>query len=443
MQKLGVVKKFVIIFGLVACLGFGFMSYNVVTSCDAQAQVCTCGSLCTFIGAPTAALFQVFATPITSGIVLATGYLIGYWVYAMEVGFALSVGEKIWEVSQNQVGWWDTFWYYNLRPAMMDMTDQLTTMDKHQDLQLAKFADVQNMNRTALSAMQQDIASHRELRPGENVCQAGTVSGGLGRAAAFGRAYEAAASAAKAPETGNAVGTPGAQGNAARQRVVWNDYVAEYCDPNENGGFSGCAAAGANVGRDIDVTGEVFEKDTIDLKDPAIEKIINDLLRNIAEPRVREPIQPEVANAGGAKGQEQFLAGESYKAKRNVIHDALYFVVSRRAPATAAKEFLDPMRTAAGVDGAYLSDNPSRNEIMQVMMSERFHTGTYSVQQIDNPENNEREMVIQQAFQAIHMQDQLDILDRYGLLLAAELSESIRGSKSLQQKQDEKPTGGP
>lgn len=443
MQKLGVVKKFVIIFGLIACLGFSFLSYNVVTSCDANAQVCTCGSLCTFIGAPTAALFQVFATPITSGIVFATGYLIAYWVYAMEVGFALSVGQKIWEVSQNQIAWWDTFWYYNLRPAMMDMTDQLSTMDKHQDLQLAKFADVQNMGRTGLAAMQQDISSHRELRPGENVCQAGSVAGGMGRAAAFGRAYEAAASAAKAPETGNAVGTPGAQGNAARQRVIWNDYVAEYCDPNENGGFSGCAAAGANVGRDIDVAGEVFEKDTINLKDPATEKIVNDLLRNIAEPRVREPMQPETANNGGAKGQEQFLAGESYKAKRNVIHDALYFVVSRRAPATAMKEFLDPMRTAAGVDAAYLSDNPSRNEIMQVMMSERFGTGTYSVDQVDNPENNEREMVIQQAFQAIHMQDQLDLLDRFGLLLAAELSETIRGSKSLQQKQDEKPTGGP
>lgn len=442
MQKLGVVKKFIAIFGIIACLGLAFMSYNVVTSCEAQAQ-CSCGTQCTYIGAPTAALFQVFGTPITSGIIFATGWLTGYWVFAMEVGFALSVGEKIWEVSQNQIAWWDTFWYYNLRPAMMDMTDQLSTMDKHQDLQLAKFADVQNMNRTALSAMKQDLASHRELRPGENVCQAGSVAGGMGRAAAFSRAYEAAVSGAKATETGNAVGTPGAQGNAQRQRAVWADYVAEYCDPTENAGASGCAAAGPNAGRDIDVAGEVFEKDTIDLKDPDTNKIVNDLLRNIAEPRVRNPLPAGAANNGGAVGQEQFLKGESYKAKRNAVHGALHFVVARRAPGTAMKEFLDPMRTAAGVDAAYLSPNPSRNEVMQVMMSERFGTGTYSVDQVDNPQNNAREMVIQQAFQAIHWQDQLDLLDRFSLLLAAELSESVRGAKSLQPKAEEKPTGGP
>lgn len=439
MQKLGVVKKFIVIFGLVACLGLTFLSYNVVTSCDANAQVCTCGTICTYAGAPSAALAQIFASPITSGITFATAYLIGYFVWAMETGFLMSVAEKIFEVSRNQRDWWDTFWYYNLRPAMMDMTDQLSVMDKQQDLGLAKFADVENMNRTNLAMMKQDIASHRELRPGENVCQAGTVAGGMGRAAAFSRAYEAAASAAMAPRTGNARGTPGAQGNASNQSVRWQRYVADYCDPTENAGNAGCAAAGTFVGRDIDVAGEIFMKDTVDLKDPDTKRIIDDLILNIAEPRVREPVQPETANTGGAKGAEQVMIGESHKAKRQAVHDALYHVVARRAPGTAMKEFLDPMRTAAGVDAVYFSPNPSRNEVMQVMMSERFGTGTYSVDQVDNPENNEREMVIQQAFQAMQMVDQLDILDRYQLVLAAEISEKVRGSKSLLENTDDRP----
>lgn len=453
MQKLGVVKKFVIIFSLIAMLGAGFITMNVMTSCKANAQVCTCGTICTYVGMPTAGLTQVFASPITSGVLFATTYLSIYYAWAMETGFGLSVAEKIYEVSQNQIDWWDTFWYYNLRPAMMDMTDQLVTMDKHQDVQMGKFADVQNMNRTNRDMMRQDIASHRELRPGENICQAGTVAGGMTRAAVFSRTYAANAPAAAAPRTGNAVGSSGAQGSGPEQLVRWTKYVNDYCDPTENSGASGCTTPGPFVGRDIDVSGEVFMKDTIDLKDADTERIVNDLIQNIAEPRVREPIPEGAVETGSAKGQEQVMIGESYKAKRQSVYDALYFVVARRAPGSRSGEFLEQMRgiaagasgdTAggAGVDPAYFApnQNPSRNEIMQVMMAERFRTGTYSVDQVDNPENNGREMVVQQAFMAMQLTDQLDLMDRYAVMLAAEVSENVRASKSLLENTDDRPT---
>ncbi|HYD18809.1 MAG TPA: hypothetical protein VEF76_10060 [Patescibacteria group bacterium] len=453
MQKLGVVKKFLIVFSLIAMLGIGFVTMNVMTSCKAEAQVCTCGTLCTYIGMPTAALTQIMATPITSGVAIATAYLSVYYAWAMETGFGLSVAQKIYEVSNNQIDWWDTFWYYNLRPAMMDMTDQLVTMDKHQDLQMGKFNDVQNLNRTNRDMMKQEIASHRELRPGENVCQAGTISGGMNRAAVLGRTYAAAAPAAKAPRTGNAKGTAAAQGSATEQRQNWAQYVSKYCDPQENAGASGCTTAGTLAGRDIDVSGEVFQKDTIDLKDPNTKMVIDDMIQQIAEPRVREPIPEGAVTTGSAKGQEQVLIGESYKAKRQSIYDALYFVVARRAPGSKTGEFLEQLRGVAagvsgptaggaGVDPAYFApnQNPSRNEIMQVMMAERFRTGTYNVDQVDNPENNGREMVVQQAFQAMQMSDQLDLMDRYAVMLAAEVSENVRASKSLLENTDDRPT---
>lgn len=87
------------------------------------------------------------------------------------------------------------------------------------------------------------------------------------------------------------------------------------------------------------------------------------------------------------------------------------------------------MRKAAGIKDGLISDNPSHNEIMQAMMSERFRTGKYASGQVDEPENNQREMIIQTAFQLMQMSDQLDLMDRYSLMLAGQVGDQIKRSK--------------
>ena len=438
MQKLGFIKKFILVFGLLACLGAAFVSMNVMTSCDAGAQ-CTCGNQCTYIGAPTLALTQIEAEPTQTGIAFATLWLTGYFALAMTTGFMLSVEQKIIEVTNNQVAWWDTFWYYNLRPAMMDQTDQLVTMDQDQNMQLGKFQSGSDMSRTDRTLQVQEVQSHRELRPGENICQAATVSGGMTRAYTFSRAYGSAAPAERGRRGRHVKGTPAAQGPGADQKDRWDTYVSKYCDPNENAGASGCSAAGAQVGRDIDVSGEVFSKDTIDLKNPATKAAIDDMITNIAEPTVSEPIPEQAIASNSSQGHEAMLQAQSYNAKRQVVFDALYHVVSRRAPGAANKEFIAPMREAAGVATTTLSENPSHFEIMDVMMAERFRTGNYSVSQVDEPENNTREMVVQQAFQAMQLSDQLDLLDKLSLVLAADIADNVSMSKSRVEDTTETP----
>lgn len=449
MQKFGVLKKYFIVFGVLACLGLSFLSYNVMTSCEAQAQ-CTCGNICTYTGMPSVSLGALSAQA-TIDIGLVTAYLTYYYAFAMETGWLLSILEKINEVRENQIAWWDTFWYYNLRPAMMDMTDQLATMDKHQDVQLAKFADAMNLNRTNRQMMQNELQSHRELRPGELICQvASSGAGGLNRTAVFNRGYLAATATAAAARSGNAVGTSGAQGNAQEHQARWSTYAAKFCDPNENAGFAGCGPAGpppdpANVNRDVNVTGEIFEKDTIDIKNTDTNTAVESLITNIYEPRVREVIPFGVTKSGGSGGHQVVLAGESYKTKRNVIEDALRFVVARRTPGSKTGEFLEQMRSTlpggSGMANVYIApnQNPSKNEIMQVMMDERFRSGQYAIDMVDDPDNNGRELVVQSAFQAMQLADQLDLTDRLSLLLAAEISHNVRGSKSLLEDTDERP----
>jgi hypothetical protein len=433
MMQPGNLKKSIIALFFVAFLGLGFMSVNVMTSCETQAQCFSCGNnLCIspFLGTAFG-IGQVGLLVTMPDIALAVTQLGAVYFPLAMAGFVAAITQKIIQVTKNFNDWIDTFWWYNLRPAMQAMTDQLTAIDTFKHTQLGMMADATGSNRVAREHMKNDIRAHREQRPGENVCVAGTVVGGMTRASTFRRAYETAATLEAAPRTANRAGTPAAGGAAPDMNRAWENYVANYCDPNDNAGVPGCTAATPLMGRDMDVTAEIFMKDTIDLKNPQIKQVIDDMIINLAEPIVKQPVSGAALES--EQGQEAYLDGQAYKAKRQAIYDLLYYVVARRSPGTDMQQFLQPIRQLSGIDASYISANPSHNEVLKVMTSERFRSGQYSIDQIDEPENNARELVIQQAFQAMLMADQLDLLDRYGLILAAQVGPQVRDAKPFDQ----------
>lgn len=436
MRKVGAFKKFFLVLGFLAFLTTGFVSVNVMTSCRAQAQ-CLC-NFCTAPGAGMALAVQtLYTTVILPGVQWATAAIVA-WLPPILVGFVATVQPKTEEVAANQESWWDTFWWYNMRPAMQAMTEQLTVRDMAQGFAVGAMGDAMDLNRTNREIMSQEIDSHREQRPGENICVGGTITGSMPASDRFRNAYSSAAPPETLPRTAGALGTAAAQGTAADQKARWATHTSRYCNPADNGGNAGCAAAGTFAGRDLDVTGEIFAKDTIDVRDPDTKQVLDDLLANISEPLVRDPV-PAAALAS-PQGQEMMMKGESYKARRQVIYDAMYYVISQRVPGSGSGAYLEPMRAAAGIDPGQISDNPSHHEMMEVMMSERFRSGRYATDtQIDEPENNQRDLVLLQAFQAMQMSDTLDLLDRYGLLLSAQVGGEVRRAKPFDERFQDRP----
>ncbi len=426
-------KKFLVAIGFVAFMSAGYLSLNVATSCNANAQICHC-SICTYAAGGMITQLGAVVTPWVSGYAIPFAYASVTTQFELAMmGFTTAVAAKIFETQQNMVKWWDEFWNYNLLPAMKAMTVQLNVRDADQSRAMGAMGDAMDANRTNLALMEEEIQSHRELRPSENACVAATVSGGLTQAANIRRAYNAAAPAEQLPRSGNRVGSSAAGGSGPDIRARWAAYTANYCDPEANAGAAGCVAAGADVNRDLDVVGEIFEKDTIDVRDADTKRVVDDLLINIAEPFTMDPVPASAATS--PQGQQRILAGEAYKAKRQVVYDALYHVVARRVPGgTATADFVNAMRAAgtggsAGMDPSYISSSPSHNEVMEVMMSERYRTGDYGVNQVDTPVNNMRESVVQQAFLAMQMSDMLDLLDRYALVVAAQVGAEINQGK--------------
>lgn len=449
-------KKGAVVLAFVAVFLLGYLAISVPTSCQADAATCGCNGqemsdcIVPFVTNQEttienwAELVEEYTDKVTEVLVgdpPGTGYF-----SELVLAYGLRVREKTKEVTRNMEDWWDAFWWYNMRPAMQDMTAQLSAVNADQASALGKFEDAADMNRTIREIQKKELESHRENRVSEQSCVAATVSGGMTRTASFRKHYNAAAPVEKSFRGANSTDTvPGtgaapasAKGKAADQAARWKKYVLKYCNPAANGGVGGCAGNNTVAGtlgadKDLDVVTQIFAKDTINLKDADTKTIVDDIIENIAEPFVLENIEP--SSLESPAGQEEYLKGESYKAKRQAIYDALYFVVARRAPGSrsatggTSTNFLREIRDSAGVPGSLLSDNPSHNEIMEVMMSERFRTGKHSIEQVDEPENNEKEMVIQQAFEAMQLSDMLDLMDRYSMVLAAQTGAEIAETK--------------
>lgn len=428
-------KRLLLAFGLLILLGAGYTGISILTAKECQAQTCRC-QICIVPNSLVQALQRVYSSVTVPGVNLATSHLSAYFNMLMNV-FDSTVTAKIDTITNNTLNWWDTFWWYNLKPSLQDITDQLATAEAAKTAAIGKFIDAGEINRTRNALRAEELAAHRELRPGENVCVAGAASGGIGRAAALGRAYNAAAGAESLLRSGNDVSTPAAQGRATDQKSRWSEYITRYCDPDFNAGAAGCTAAAPFVGRDLDVTGEIFAKDTIDITNPDTKKAIDTLIANIAEPFVRDPILARELKY--SDGQKKLLENETDKTQRQTVYDALYHAVARRAPGSRMGELIGALRVEAGIDLSQISANPSYNEVMEALANERYRTGQYALRQIDEPENNGRELVLQQALQTMQLADQLDLLDRYALIVAARAGNEVKKAKPFSEELANKP----
>ncbi len=319
-------------------------------------------------------------------------------------------------------------WYKKTLVQLQKMSNQLVTLEADQARYYGSFSDAKSILGLKNLREKMAIKSDREHRLGASAAIAATITGGMTRAAVLKNQYRNAATRKKSPRSAGKAGASYA-GVTSDLEERWKNYTTLYCRKDYNNEVSGCDEDMPYADMDINVTRTLFFKETINLTNENMRTATDDLVTNIAEPLALNITSS--ASIKGIKGQANILRKESYKAKRQTVYDALYHVISRRAPGGNIAEFLGPLRESAGLPYSEISTNPSYNEIMHTMTTERFRTGIYSYQQIDEPENNKRELVIQQAFHLMQLNDQLDLLDRQALILAAQIGDSIKKAKPL------------
>lgn len=423
MRKQGALRAFLAVPVFLLLFTAGYLGTSVVTAQPAYAIGCSpcIGSIRGLKDA-----ISDLGNSITAAVAIATAQIIAH-VSTVMVTFVNDITGETAVVTVNLAGWLETFWDYNMLPAMQDVTEQVATVTQGVSSTLIHMTNADGQNKDQVEKQVKQVLAEQALRSEEGLAVVSTIVGGLSRADGFSEGYNTSAPVERAPRTGNKVGTPSAAGTGADMKDRWQNYLDRYCDKDINNGAAGCVDDAPQVGRDIDVGGTLFLRDTLEVGNTDTRKNIDDLITNLAEPFAKNPVAPGAVES--TDGQASILAGEAYKAKRQVIYDSIYQIVGRRVPGSRIGAFLTPLRLEAGVKPSMISLNPSYNEVMQVMMNERFRTGKFANNQMGEPENNARELVVQQAFQMMNMSDQLDLMDRYSLLLAAQAGADIRKDK--------------
>lgn len=451
-------KKMALTLGVLVFIVTGYLAMSVATSCRSEALICTCDGPCIMPGSLATGFTTVTTTTAANIAAVSAAYFVELETLILP-GAQSSMTAKVEGVQKDIVSLIDTLWYYNIKPAMQAMTRQLNTRDADQTRQLAAFQDAMNVNRMNLKIMEKQLETHREQRPSEAACVAATTTGGMTRAGVITRAYATAAANEAVPRLSNSLiaksfssmdgdnlasrnnlirpayastASPSSLGLAADLADRWSHYVTNYCDSRANAKNAGCSSSAPYMNKDLDVIGEIFGKSTIDMSvtggngQNLNKMFVDDIVTNLAQPFVTDNIPSRLVNS--PVGQMEILDRQSYKAQRQTVYDLIYGSVARRMPSGnggASATFINELRRAAGVDTVQMSDNPSYHEVQQVMMSERFHTGSVSVEQVDESEGNAREMVIQQAMQAMQLNDMLEMMDRYALVVAAQTGNDI------------------
>ena len=326
-----------------------------------------------------------------------------------------------------------------LRDTWQDMASNFSVLEANQERMIGSLIDATEQNRVIRNLQETEFKESQILTASDSLKRVATLIGGLQRSKNIQEGYnlvnagvllERTAAKAEGQDTaGSGEEEDFSGGSHIDINKRWNKYVELYCDKNSNAGNAGCDEDGILVSKDINVTDTVFSRETIEITDQDMADAVNELIINISEPFMPKPF-PSGLHDDPKEGRPAILALEGYKSKRQVVLDAVNHVVSRRLPGSQMGSYMKNLRNDVGINDESLagitSYNPSYNEIMHFMMSERFRTGAYTVEQVDTPENNARERVVQSAFFLMQLNDMVDLLDKQAMLLTAQVSSNVK-----------------
>ncbi|MCK5658783.1 MAG: hypothetical protein KAH96_02775 [Alphaproteobacteria bacterium] len=328
------------------------------------------------------------------------------------------------------INWWETMWYYNLKPSLQNMTDQLNVSYAGQSLALHDAFDATATAENILSMQKHGLKDHINLRPSDNTCIAATEAGGLSRATMFAHSMRKAwqDESLNAGLNTQGMNVLSAGQTEGRRRA---EFQATFCDPNSNGGNTGpCTAANpVYYSADVQLTKFIYNKLTINMDpidDPFGEmaRTIETINNNLVGVPSADVILPDALGSVG--GQALFLNRRSYLARYGAIRSVPQLITGWRVPGGGREPltglWVKELRTAGGASATVLSDNPSYKEIMHAMTVDRFNSGRYAAGLITNESAIELEKLTLDVLYLMQLRDYYELLERTALTLAVQTS---------------------
>lgn len=379
---------------------------------------------------------------------------LGKWVHdGMMASFLTTINQA--EI--NLIDWWDTFWFYNLHPALQDVMKQISVnyADQVRFLQSGQDAALATEGKRVQDRSELDAA--RAYAPDETLATMATLVGGQLRANAIGRAMQRALVREGAQQATGTTGTAAAGGPAEAQRERYERYKRTFCDPNSYAGKNNCSEQNGSSPQyrniDTQINKQVFARLTIDLQgsaakpaqtasaeNPALSgsaqaavsgptllldgpdtipvETIPEMRENLLGTPVMEPLSGECLKGAC---QESFLKRRSYIARYNLIGGPFDLAVGRRMPGSQMGQWVKEVRMGAGVTEAKISPNPSSLEIMHTLTRDVTGPGFAMKQVTDQPSLKKKNL----SLNILYLQqqwEQYEQLQKNNIVLAAKIA---------------------
>ena len=326
------------------------------------------------------------------------------------------------EIENQMIRWWKTMMHYNLRPGMQDATEQINVATTDQSRSFQSAIDAEQQSMTALEYQEREYKAEKEARPSENVCVAGTQAGGLGRANSFTRAMRRAWQNESAAKGANKAGTPAALGTGAVINQHAQEFESLFCDPMDNGGNNDCAAADPTYyNADTKVTDTIYNKKTIPIDTaPPAATATEHILTNLTGTPTADPI--DLTAVTSSQGIETWMNRRSYLARHNAVRSVPQLIAGWRVPGSGHGTWVKALRDSAGIALDDMSDNPSYKEIVHAVTVDRFNSGNYAINNIQDANKQQMEKLVINAFYLMQLRDYFELLERQALALAIQVA---------------------
>lgn len=338
-------------------------------------------------------------------------------------GLVGGILEKINQLELKIIAWWDTLWWYNLRPSLQALTEQITASLYSQSMQIQAAMDAELENFTNMQYEKNEANAQKEY--GAELGCPNSSSGGMGRADSISNALRNNWQNNASSSGANRAGTPGATGAGAFQKARSDRFETIFCDPNDNGGDNLCAATDPQFfNADVKTTKFLYDNLTLPIDSSAdgmkYAAAVEELIQNLSGSAAMDPIP--VGALGGPAGQEKWLLRRSFLARNAAARSVPQLLAGWRTPGSQVGPWIRELREQAGIPLTEISDNPSYKEVLKAMSIDRYNSGTFANELIAEQGEIEQMKLAVSSFYLMQLRDYHDLLERTALNLAVQVS---------------------
>lgn len=322
---------------------------------------------------------------------------------------------------------WSDLWAEWL-PGMKDMTKQLNTADLDKSRMWGEFLNAALQTGTQRLLQDREIEAMRRYKPSEDICVADTinplqlnaqVAAGATKKAMESELYESGFGLGSMAMAG----TLAAQGPDAVLNAEFQEYMANYYDPNFNGGLMPAGAPSPRARDQYNVAKTIFGADTIDLNDQNRRQDAQVAQRLLVGSPVLRSVDQEAFNT--AQGRREILKRRQYQARLNAHAGAVADVVGERSSVAPALE-VEAMQVAIGrppeerAPDARVSYQEIKATRLQYMWSPRYITELN-----DSPHTAIQKQIDIYTQQTVELQDMIRKMERMGITASARLGQRL------------------